>query len=193
MKRLGYFGIVAALLVSIVLAGPARKAMAYYFSIDGTVSASFTANDRRTVGINANANLPVNVQPATSFTNGTGANQAQVLYQASRTLSGSTDSVDINGATINDSYGTPIALTAVKALYIQNLSSSNTITVGGASSNPWTGLFNSTGTFTLQPGDWIVVCTPTAAGWAASSTSKIIQVAGTSGQSYQIALLGLGT
>lgn len=179
----------ALLLIAIVLAAP-FVALA---SIDGTIAASFTVNDRRTVGLNSNTNIPINVQPSTSFTNGTGAGQVQVLWQAARTLSGTTDSLNINSATLTDSYGTPVALTAVKGLYIQNTSTTATITVGAAATNPWTGLFNATGTVTLQPGDWIVVCSPTAAGWAASSTSAVIQVTGTSGQGYQIALVGLGT
>lgn len=182
-------GPIAALALFAVLLAP----LAALASIDGTISATFQANDRRTVGINANANLPINVQPATTFSNGTGAGQAQVLYQASRTLSGSTDSLNINSGSLSDSYGTAVALTAVKAIYIQNLSTTSTITIGNAGSNPWSGLLSATGTITLQPGDWMVVCSPTAAGWAASSTSAVIQVAGTSGQSYQIALLGLGT
>ena len=161
-------------------------------SIDGTVSAAFTANDRRTVGLNSNSNIPVNATPATAFTNGSGANQAQVLWQASRALSGTTDTLDLQFG-LSDSYGTAVDLTAVKAIYVQNTSATNNIVLGNAGSNPWSGLLSATGTLTLLPGDWFVAATPSSAGWAVSSTSLNLLVTGTSGQTYSIALLGVGT
>lgn len=162
-------------------------------SVSGLISGVFQGNDQRTIGLNSNANIPVNQQPSTTYTNGSGANQAQVLYQASITLSGTTESIDLNGGTFSDSYGTAIVLTGVKAIFIQNTSTTNNIVIGDAGSNPWAGLLNSTGTITLLPGDWIIVSTASAAGWPVSSTSKILLVTGTSGQTFAIALLGIGT
>lgn len=163
-------------------------------SIDGTISATFNANDRRTVGINSSANLPVNAQPTITYTNGTAANQVQVLFQATRTFSGSTDTLNLgSGGGLTDSYGTPVALTAGKAVFFQNLSTTNTITIGGGT-NPISTLLNSTGTLTLNPGAFVVIADPSAAGWAITATTACdFNVAGTSGQQYQFAVLGLGT
>jgi hypothetical protein len=68
-------------------------------AIDGTVSGQFTANDRRTVGLSAalGVNIGVNVAPSTTFADGVGAGQANVLYQFGGTFSGTTASIDLNG------------------------------------------------------------------------------------------------
>ena len=92
-----------------------------------------------------------------------------------------------------DSYGTAVALTAGKALFIQNLSTTNTITIG-AGTDPITTLLNSTGTLTLNPGAWVLIGDPTAAGWGiTASTACNFNIAGTNGQQYEAAILGLGT
>lgn len=161
-------------------------------SIDGTIVGQFQANDRRTVGLNASANIPVNAQPSTTFTNGTGANQAQVLFQQSYTLSGTTQTLDLFSG-LTDSYGTAVVLTSVKALYIQNTGTS-LITVGDAGSNPWNTFLGATSTLTLNPGDWIVTASPTAGGWAVGTSTNVnLLVTGTSGQTFSIAFLGTGT
>jgi hypothetical protein len=179
-------GPLAALALLAVLLAP----LAALASIDGTISATFNANDRRSIGINSNTNIPVNAQPALTFTNGTGAGQAQVLYQAGRTFSGASDSLNFgSGGGLVDSYGTAVALTAVKALYINNTGTSP-ITVG-AGTNPITTLLNSTGTMTIPPGAYVCLATPDPAGWAVTaSTACNLNFAGTSGQTYQIAVLG---
>src|SRR5947208_13992242 len=104
--------------------------------IDGTVSGQFTANDGRTVGLSAvnGVTIGCNPTPSVVFTDGVGANQANVLYQFSGTFSGTTASIDLNGV-LTDSYGTTVAMLRVKALYIENTSAANNIVVG-AGTNP---------------------------------------------------------
>lgn len=162
-------------------------------SINGTISGTFLANDLRTVGLNASANIPVNQQPSVSFTNGSGANQVNVLWQAARTFSGTTDNLNIYSGSLVDSYGTTLALTAVKAIFLQNTSATNNLVIGDAGSNPWSGLLSSTGTITLLPGDFLIAATPSSAGWPVGSSSYNLLMTGTSGQTYSIALLGVGT
>ena len=161
-------------------------------SVDGNISATFQGDDRRTVGLNTNANIPCNQQPVTTYTNGSGANQANVLYQAAFTLSGSTETVNFYTGSFSDSYGTAMVLTGVKAIYIQNTSSTNNLVVGNAGTDPWGGVLSTTGTITLLPGDWIVMATPSAAGWPVTSTSCELLFTGTSGQTFSVALLGIG-
>jgi hypothetical protein len=161
-------------------------------SVNATVSFGFVANDVRTVGLNSNTNIPCNVQSSVTFTNGAGANGAQVLFQGSYTLSGTTQTFDFFSG-LTDSYGTAVVLTGVKALFVQNTGTS-LITLGDASSNPWNTFLNSTGTITLNPGDIIMAATPTAAGWAVGTSTNVnFLVTGTSGQTFNIAFLGIGT
>lgn len=159
-------------------------------AIDGTFSAQVAVNDRRSVGLNTSVNIPVNVTPSVSFTDGAGANQANVLWQATRTFSGSTDDLDLNGV-LSDSYGSSVAMVRVKGIYVKNNSASNNVTVGNATSNQWATFLNSTGTLTLPPGAFTVSATPNAAGWTVTaSTGDILRIGGTSGQTYDIAILG---
>jgi hypothetical protein len=161
-------------------------------SVNGTVSMTFNANDIRTVGVTTGANIPI--QNTTSFTyqNGSAAGQANVLGQFTFTLSGATETFDFN-AGFTDSYGTPIVLTGVVAFQIQNLSITNTLAVGGAGSDPWTGILSSTETNTLQAGDSWQQATNKAGGWAVSPTSCNLLFTGTSGQTFTLAFLGVGT
>lgn len=176
----------ALMLLGILLAAP-FVALA---SIDGTISGAFQMNDRRTVGLNASANIPVNAQPAITFTNGTGAGQVSGLYQSSQTFSGTTASLNFgSGGGLTDSYGTAVSWTKLKAVYVNNTGTS-AITIGGGT-NPITTMLNSTGTLTLPAGAWTVIATPDAAGWAiTASTACNLNFTGTSGQTFQVVAAG---
>ena len=179
----------AVLMATMLVLLPVSWALA---TIDGVVSIGFVGNDRRTVGINTNANLSANAQPSIAYSNGTGANQVQVLYQAVRTFSGTTDTLNLTSG-LTDAYGTAVVLTAGKALLIQNNSATNTIVIG-AGTTPITSLLNSTGTITLNPGAFFCVADPTAAGWTiTASTACNFNLTGTSGQTYTVIVMGLGT
>jgi hypothetical protein len=183
--------LLALALGAVALLATARAVYAY--TIDGTVSATFTMNDRRTIGINTNANLPVNAQPSISFANGAGAGQAKVLYQGKLSLSGGALNVDLNGV-LTDSYGSTVSLVRVKAIYIQNNSTSANMTFGAAASNPWATLLNSTGTITLPPSAWFLAATPDATGWAVTAaTGDLLKAAGTGTDQFTLVLIGSDT
>ena len=159
-------------------------------SIDGTVSFGFVGNDRRTVGLNTSANLPVNYQPAFVFSNGTGAGQGNILFQGTFNLSGGSALVDLYGV-LKDSYGTLVDSLRIKAVLFQNNSVSNTQTFGAAATNPWTGLLNATGTFTLQPGDVAQFASGSATGYPiGSSTNNVLQVTGTGTDEFTLIFIG---
>lgn len=160
-------------------------------AIDGSVSANFVANDRRTVGLSTTngVNIGCNVNPSVTFSDGVGAGQANVLYQFSGSFTGTTASLDLNGV-LTDSYGSLVSLLRVKAIYIENTSATNTIVVG-AGTNPWATFLNATGTVTLRPGSWIMAATGDATGWAVTAaTGDILLLTGTTGQPYKIAIMG---
>lgn len=160
-------------------------------AISATFSASIEASDTRTnVGLPAaSTKLGVSRSPSTVFTDGSAALMANLLYAGSRTLSGSSENLDLAGV-LADLYGGTITAARVKGVYIKNLSSSANLTVGAAASNAWSTFLNGTGTATLPPGAWIVAATPDASGWSVTAgTGDILKVAGTTGESYEIALL----
>lgn len=158
-------------------------------SIDGTLTAVFQMNDRRTVGIATAGNLGANLQPSVTYSDGVGANQANILYNGIQTLSGGTLNVDLAGVLL-DAYGSTVTAVRLKALFILNLSASNTQAFG-AGTNPWVGLLNSTGTITLQPGAFILVGDPSATGMVVTaSTGDILKAVGTGTDTFQLAFLG---
>jgi hypothetical protein len=164
--------------------------------VDGNIGVSFTFNDRRVnLGLPSSATNGVNIQSNRQipfvFTDGVGALQGDRLFSGKRTLSGTTDNLDLAGV-LADAYGGTLTLARVKVLYVYN-SGLNDIVVG-AGTNPWVGLLNSTGTFTLPPGGLAVFVNPTAAGWTVTAaTGDILKITGTSGQTYEILALGAST
>lgn len=161
-------------------------------SIDGTVSFAFTFNDRRTVSTGTSAVLTTNPNNgAAAFTNGSGALGVNQVFGANRTLSGTTDVLDLLSG-LTDSYGTSVALVRIKAIFILNTGTS-TIVVG-AGTDPISTLLNSSGTLTLPPGAGFAAFTPDATGWAVTaSTAMNLLITGTSGQTYEIAVAGATT
>jgi hypothetical protein len=158
-------------------------------SIDGTVAFTFAFNDRRTVSTGTSANLQTNPSNASAtYSNGTAALQANQVYGDNRTFSGSTDTLDLLTG-LADSYGTNVTLARVKAIFILNTGTSS-ITVG-AGTDPWATLFNAAGTVTLPAGAGFCAFTPDATGWTTTaSTGMNLNVTGTSGQTYEVAVVG---
>lgn len=157
-------------------------------AIDGTVSVSFQINDRRTVGLNSAANISVSKSPSTSYTDGAGAAAANQLYHASKTFGGSADSLDMAGG-VADGYGGTITFARIKTLYIKNTGNAN-VTVGGGS-NALATFLGATSTLVIRPGGFLLVDAPDATGYAVTAgTGDILTVAGTNGQTYEIAVLG---
>lgn len=161
-------------------------------AIDATIGFSVVINDRRAIGLAPNVNVGVNATPSVQFANGTGAGQVDKNYHATRTFSGATDDLDLTGV-LTDAFGGTITEARIKTLYIKNNSTTNTIVLGNATSNAWATLLGATHTLTLRPGAiFQVTCDANdVTGWAVTAaTGDIFRLTGTSGQTYDIALLG---
>jgi len=143
------------------------------------------------------------------LTDGTGANQAQVVWSDSITMAATTHDLDLTALT--DDRGT-VTFTAIKAIYIANTSESANISVQKytetdgtpAFSNAWlSGPFQtqnivSTGDvdvsfLVLNAGGAAAMFSPTAAGYSVTSSSKVLRVYAAPGATYDIILIGEGT
>ena len=127
-----------------------------------------------------------NLSVSESFSNGTGANQAQRMWVSEgRTLAGSAAedldmfdlaAFDIGGGAGNDGLGLSHAITAVKGLWIRNHSTSGGALVVGNknASTAWNSIFNAsdTGAITLPAGATFCYCDPSAAGAAVADTTN---------------------
>lgn len=127
---------------------------------------------------------------------GTGANQADKRYSATRTLTASSsEDLDLAGS-LTDVFGATITLARVKFLLVfAAAANTNNVVVGGASSNAWPGPFGATThTVAVRPGGLLVMMAPDATGWPVTpATGDLLHVAnsaaGTS-VTYDVVIIG---
>lgn len=112
-----------------------------------------------------------------ALSDGTAADQAQVIYSDIRT-SGGTDTFQLSAlADTRDGAAVSIAFTAAKVLYIENTHATNAITVTGSFSG------------SVAAGGMLMAVNPTAAGTTASS----LFLTATAGTTYKIVIVGEGS
>ena len=132
-----------------------------------------------------------------TITNGSGAGQADVIWQDKRTLAASaSESLDVQTGALHDSFGTALTLSKIKAIIIAaDGGNTNDVQVGGAGANAITAPFGSaTDYVAVQPGGVLVLVNPTAGGYAVDGTHKLLKVAnsaGTTGVTYSIIIFGV--
>ena len=121
---------------------------------------------------------------------GTGANQAQVVWSDSRTATTSTSTINLTS--LSDDRGT-VAFTAIKAMYLRNTGSVAVNWNGGT----WTsGPLSAPGDclLSIPAGGCAVFAAPTAAGYAVPAGSQTIDIDASGGSAtYEIILIGEGT
>lgn len=120
---------------------------------------------------------------AASLSDGTGAGQAQVAWSDSRTLGGSSDSLNPSSlADTRDGAAVTVAFTGIKVIYIRNTHASNAIAVTSTT-------LSSSGSVTIEAGCCLAISAATAAG----RTPAAFTISGSSGTTYDIALIGNGS
>ncbi|MEE1814213.1 hypothetical protein PUR59_04155 [Streptomyces sp. SP18ES09] len=143
------------------------------------------------------ARVPAGLSRAVTLGSGTGAGNADKVYQARRTLAASgSEDLDLAGV-LADAFGATISFAKVKGLFIAAApGNTNNVVVGNASSNGWATLLNSTGTVTLRPGAVLAVVAGAADAttYAVTATTgdllKVANSAGSSSVSYDICIVG---
>jgi len=148
---------------------------------------------------NQTVSAPWNYTKTWSFTSGTGANQAQVVWSDQRTLSASaTEELDLAGS-LTDAFGDTITFTSIKAVYIYAASgNTNDVVVGGdavAALVNW--VSDSSDEIILLPDGAALLVAPDATGYAVTAgTGDILEVtnsAGSTSVTYDIIIIGEGT
>lgn len=149
--------------------------------------------DRTPGAVEAPASILNAVFPVV-YGDGSGANQASILYSATRTInSGANESLDLNGTTLTDSFGAAIAFARLKAIIIQAGATNTTNLTIANVANSVTTLFGSTYSLVLQPGEMLAKATPSAAGYVVTaSTADLLNIANAAGASatYTIVVIG---
>ena len=137
-----------------------------------------------------------------SLSDGTGANQAQVVWSDARTIgAGGYEDLDLQALT--DDRGT-VAFTALKLIYVKNTSGSGNLLLGTLFDLPYTqpsarfvhAPLSSDGLgagYQVKPGGAIVISDPGAIGYQVNISAKNFRISGASGATYDIVLIGEGT
>jgi hypothetical protein len=143
----------------------------------------------------------INFSKSKSFTNGTGAGKAQVVFSDIGSLAGSASvSLDLAGALL-DAFGKTITFTKIKAILVYAdpaNNAANPVVVSRPTANglPLLGTANVT-VAGLEPGGLFLYMSPGANGIAVTAgTADILTItngAGTNTVSYQIIIIGEGT
>ncbi len=131
-------------------------------------------------------------QPGDTFSNGTGANQANLLFADKRTLAASA-SETLNLNSLTDPVGSSINFATVKFIKIRaDKANTNNVVVGNAGSTPFLGpLGGTTPTVTIPPGG-VALFTAPPAGWTTASANnlKVANSGAGTGVVYQIMVGG---
>lgn len=143
------------------------------------------------------AEYPANLGITNSFTNGTGANQANELFTDTRTLTASTaENLDLAGVLL-DAFGATLTFTKIKAIVITAAAANtNDVVVGGHATAAFAPMFGATtNTVVVKPGGTFIIVAPDANGYAVTATTADMLTvtnggAGTS-VTYTIAIVGV--
>ena len=128
---------------------------------------------------------------ALTLTDGTGANQAQVVWSDSRTATTSNDDLNLASlADTRDGAAVVVAFTQVKLVYVRNTHATASLRIGGmVGLGAFAGL-PLTVYMTLPPGGGYLFSTPSAAGVVAGTARFAAE---TGSCTYDIVLIGEGT
>jgi len=164
-------------------------------SFAGNARLTFTGELDSTVNLGSVSHLLSYVQnPA--FANGTGANQANMVFADTRTLAASTsESLDLSGVLTN-AFGASILFTKIKGIIIAAAAANtNNVLVGGAASNAfinWVG--DATDIITVRPGGLFCLMAPDATAYAVTAgTGDLLKINNSSsgtGVTYDVILIG---
>lgn len=109
---------------------------------------------------------PLSQDRSIHLTSGTGADQADTIYHAERTLAdAANETLDLYASgSLTTPLGTALTLETLKLLYIKNTSSDASLKVGGAAATPVDLFADSSDILTLPPGGVFLFTAPNATG-----------------------------
>jgi hypothetical protein len=131
-----------------------------------------------------------------NLTNGTGIDQANMIWADQRTISASgVDNLDLYGG-LSNAFGSTINFTSIKGIIIVAASTNtNDVLIGGDDSAAFVGWVGaSTDTIVVKPGGMFALVNPASNGYTVTNTTAdVLQIANSSSGSsvvYDIILLG---
>lgn len=145
------------------------------------------------------ASSPASLVKSYGWPDGATANHANRVFTDTRTLAASaTENIDL-AAVLVDAFGSAITFARVRALIIAAASTNtNNVLVGGAASNAFINwVSDATDVVVVRPGGLLALVAPDTTGYAVTAATgdilKITNSAGTTGVTYDIAIIGAAT
>lgn len=163
-------------------------------SFSGNVKLSVSGVYSNTIDI-GNISQNIGYASTTTLTNGTGADQANMIFTDTRTLAASnSEDLDLAGG-LTDVYGTTITFTKIKGIIIKASSANtNNVVVGGDASGLVNWVGNANDVINVRPGGMFCLMAPDATAYAVTgSTGDLLQIANSSSGTsvtYDIILIG---
>lgn len=124
-------------------------------------------------------------QYVTTFTDGTGDNQADRYYATRVTSDGSGNSLELNDGSLIDVRGNAVSFEKIKTIYVRNWSATASLLVGGDFA---TAVLS--GARTVQPSGWMC-CTAPLTGYVVITNGDTLTISAASGTQYDVVLIGL--
>ena len=126
---------------------------------------------------------------ATTLTDGTGANQAQVVWSATETIPEGT-AATFTFSNLQDDRGT-VSITALKLMYVRNIGAVATLQLSPPN---WSNGPLSSGNIRLPPGAAVTFVCPTAEGWPTTSSNAALVVSTSFEETpVEVVFIGEGT
>ena len=166
--------------------------MAETFNGSVTVAVNATLTGDLDIGTGTHT---VNSNYKTIFTNGTAADQANMMWTDTRTISGSSsDDLDL-AASLTSAFGTTITFTSIKGIIISAAAANGgSISVGGDGAAALDTLFDAIDNeILIAPGGTFAIVNPNANGYVVTATTAdILEITNLDGSSvtYDIIIIG---
>jgi hypothetical protein len=164
-------------------------------SFTGSVKVGVTGTLTNSIDIGSVAQS-INYSQNYSLANGTSANQANMVWLDTRTLTASsTEDLDLAGG-LSDAFGNTVTFTRIKAIIISASSANtNNVVVGGDGTAAFVNwVSDATDKLVVRPGGTLCLVSPDSTAYAVTATTAdILQVANSAGSTsvtYDIVLIG---
>jgi len=132
------------------------------------------------------------VNAGITWSYGTGANQANVLFHDSRSTDDTGETLDLNASgSLLDAFGNALTMDAIKLLYIKNTHATLSLEILGGASLDLLIANGTTDAIVIQPGGIFFWVDPTAAGIDVT-TNKNLKLAAASAGTVTFDLVALG-
>jgi hypothetical protein len=144
------------------------------------------------------------VSYSVGLTDGTGANQAQIAWSDSRTISGTEETLSLASLPdVRDGASVTVGMTSVNVLYVKNTHATATVLLGSTSAGtfaashfvgmPANKIPAGAQGYALPPGAAILISVPTQLGLTTLAGQQFTVGSSTAGATYDIVIVGRGS